>query len=154
MKSAKSLLSVLLFLSLILPAVGCANPKETTAALETAVPIESENESGTAPSTTKTQTQQEAFDTYVILNDADTTIDGDGVTFENNVLTVTRPGSYSIKGTLSDGHILVNSPDSDKKVKLYLDSVNIHSNDTAPIYIEESGKETILVLPDSGQYQT
>ena len=148
MKSAKSLLSVLLFLSLILPAVGCANPKETTAALETAVPIESENESGTAPSTTKTQTQQEAFDTYVILNDADTTIDGDGVTFENNVLTVTRPGSYSIKGTLSDGHILVNSPDSDKKVKLYLNSVNIHSNDTAPIYIEESGKETILVLPD------
>lgn len=150
MKSAKSLLSILLSLSLMLPVIGCANSKETTAKLETAVPIESEKESETTRATTQAQeqTRQENFDTYVILNDADTTIDGTGVTFENNVLTITKPGSYSIKGTLSDGHILVNSPDSDKKVKLYLNSVSIHSNDTAPIYIEESGKETVIVLPD------
>ncbi|MGN1442870.1 MAG: carbohydrate-binding domain-containing protein [Acutalibacteraceae bacterium] len=148
MKSAKSLLSILLSFSLILPAVGCANSKGPDKTLETAVPIESENESETTKATTQAQTQQESFDTYVILNDADTTIDGDGVTFENNVLTISEPGSYSIKGTLSNGHILVNSPDSDKKVKLYLNSVTIHCDDTAPIYIEESGKETVIILPD------
>lgn len=147
MKRAKSLLSILLFFSFILPTFGCTSPKGSDEVLETAIPIESENESETTQATTSAPQQQEDFDTYVILNDEDTTIDGDGVTFENNVLTVSQPGSYSIKGSLSDGHILVNSPDTSKKVKLTLNSVNIHCNDTAPIYIEESGKETVIILP-------
>ena len=148
MKSLKSFLSVILSLSLLLPIFGCADSNSTDKTLETAVPIESENESEFVSATTQAQTQQDDYDTYVILNDADTTIDGEGVTFENNVLTVTAPGSYLIKGSLSNGHILVNSPDSEKKVKLALDSVNIHCDDTAPIYIEESGKETVIILPE------
>lgn len=147
MKNIKAIVSILFSVSIVIPVFGCAAQKTgTDTRLETAMPISSESAAPT--SDTETQENPDDYDTYVILSDTNTTIDGEGVTFENNVLTVTQPGSYCIKGTLSDGHITVNSPDTSKKVKLYLNSVNIYSSDTAPIYIEESGKETEIILAD------
>lgn len=152
MKSLKAILSVIFSLSIVLPVLGCAaHEKATEPVLETATPIVSDNPVTSSTTATLTQENDGQYDTYVILNDENTTIDGDGVTFLNNVLTVTEPGSYLIKGTLSDGHIAVNSPDTTKKVKLYFDSVNIHCTDTAPVYVEESGKETIIILADGSQ---
>ena len=147
LKNIKAIVSILFSVSIVIPVLGCAAQNNSTdTLLETAMPISSESASQT--SGTVTQENTESYDTYVILSDTNTTIDGEGVTFKNNVLTVTQPGSYCIKGTLSDGHITVNSPDTSKKVKLYLNSVSIYSSDTAPIYIEESGKETEIILAD------
>lgn len=152
MKSLKSVLSVIISLCLVLPVLGCtANEKVTEPVLETATPIVSDDPATSSTTAAQTQENDGQYDTYVILNDANTTIDGEGVTFQNNVLTITAPGSYLIKGTLSDGHIAVKSPDTEKKVKLYFDSVNIHCTDTAPVYVEESGKETIIILADGSQ---
>ena len=147
MKSVKAILSVFLSAAMILPILGCSSEEKTSESfLETASPIASESRTETESSTLASS--EGSIDTYVILNDEKTTIDGTGVTFKDNVLSVTAPGSYSIKGTLSNGHIEINSPDTSKKVKLYFDSVNIHSDDTAPIYVTESGKETIIILAD------
>ena len=86
-----------------------------------------------------------AIDTYIELGDADTTVNGSGAAFENGTLTITKAGTYSIKGTLSDGQIVVNTGDEDK-VKLLLDGVSVHSETSAPILILSSPKETKLLL--------
>ncbi|MBQ7597283.1 MAG: carbohydrate-binding domain-containing protein [Clostridia bacterium] len=86
-----------------------------------------------------------AIDTYIELGDADTTVNGSGTAFENGTLTITKAGTYSIKGTLSDGQIVVNTGDEDK-VKLLLDGVSVHSETSAPILILSSPKETKLLL--------
>lgn len=150
MKMTKALFSVLISVIIILPVFGCTSKEDyTVSQLESIKPIDTESES-TAVSATEADSASQAasIDTYVILNDESTTINGDGATFENNVLSITAPGTYSIKGKLSDGHIVVNSASTDKKVKLYFDGVDIYCSDTAPVYVEESGKETIIILAD------
>ncbi len=87
-------------------------------------------------------------DTYVILDNGDTTINGPGAAFENNTLTITQSGTYSIKGTLDDGKIFVDCPDEEKKVKLYLNGVSVSCSTDAPLFVENSPKETILILAD------
>lgn len=91
------------------------------------------------------------IDTYIYLRDSNTTIDGDGVTFENNVLTITKGGTYQISGTLSDGQIYINSTDTQNKVKLYLDSVNVYCSTSAPLFVESSPRETVLILAQNSE---
>ena len=85
------------------------------------------------------------IDTEVELNDQNTTVTGAGVDVENGKITVTKPGTYSFKGTLSDGQIIVNTAE-EGKVKLLLNGVSIHSETSAPILILSSPKETKLLL--------
>lgn len=105
-----------------------------------------------APSTTeKAETGSEDgadIDTYIILDDDATTINGSGASFENNVLTITESGTYSLKGTLTDGKIYIKSDNEDKKVKLYLNGVSVNCSTDAPLFVENSPKETILILAD------
>ncbi len=90
----------------------------------------------------------EKVDTYVMLNDDSTTINGEGATFKSGVLKITQSGTYSLKGTLSDGKIFIDSPDENKKVKLILNGITISCSTDAPLFIENSPKETILILAD------
>lgn len=92
-----------------------------------------------------TDDEKVSVDTYVVLNDDATTIKGAGASFKDGTLTISEPGAYSIKGKLTDGSIFVNI-NKDKKVKLLFDGVDIHSSQTAPVYVEEGGKETKIVL--------
>ena len=111
------------------------------------------------PKTQPTQTKQSGdaaaeldslnIDTYITLDDGNTAITGHGAAFENGVLIISQSGTYSIKGSLSDGRIVVNVSE-EGKVKLLLDGAEIHSTAGAPIYIENSPKETkILLAKDS-----
>ncbi len=86
------------------------------------------------------------IDTYVILNDDATAIKGSGAAYADSVLTVSTPGVYSIKGKLTDGQIRVDTDDENAKVKLYFDGVEIYCSTSAPVYIENSPKETQIIL--------
>lgn len=86
--------------------------------------------------------------TYVILDDSNTIISGGGATFENNILTISEGGTYSLMGTLSDGKIYINSADEDKKVKIIFDGVSIFCSSDAPFYVENSPDETVIILAD------
>lgn len=86
------------------------------------------------------------YDAHIILDNDKTTVNGRGVTFENGILTVTQGGNYYITGVLSDGKIYVNSIDETKKVKLTLASVNVSCSTDAPLFIENSPDETVLIL--------
>ncbi len=139
-------LTVFLFLLMICYTLAACSDKsksETT----TEAPVLST----TAPETTKYEasTQKEKApdaDTSIHLDDEYTTIYGGGAKFENGTVYITESGTYSLEGTLSDGKIYINSPDEDKKVKLLLKGVSISCSTDAPLFVENSPHETILIL--------
>ncbi|MGN0467795.1 MAG: carbohydrate-binding domain-containing protein [Acutalibacteraceae bacterium] len=151
-KSLRIFTSLFVTLALTIPLGACGSRTEETKPLVTqeitTMPEEQTENSQASDTSANTQ---ETIDTYVILNNENTTIKGGGASFSSGVLTISESGTYSIKGTLSDGNIFINSPDEAKKVKLYLDGVNIHCTKTAPIYVENSPKETEIILAENSQ---
>lgn len=88
------------------------------------------------------------IDTYINLADSNTSVKGEGASFENSTLTITQSGTYSLTGTLTDGKIYINTNEEDKKVKLYLNGANISCSTDAPIFIENSPDETVIILAE------
>lgn len=91
------------------------------------------------------------YDAYIILENEKSTLYGDGVTFTDNTLSITKGGTYYLTGTLSDGKIYVNSADEEKKVKLIFASLNVNCTTDAPLYIENSPDETVIILQKDTQ---
>lgn len=149
------LIVILLFLSaMMLTLAACKKQQEQ---INTEPPVIST----TAAQTTEAQTTTTVFtatddelpsiDTYIILDDEKTTINGVGATFSGNVLTITEGGVYYLKGSLTDGKIYINSSNETKKVKLVLSGVSIRCSSDAPLYIENSPDETVLILESGTQ---
>lgn len=107
---------------------------------------ESETTETEALSSEETEDDDVSIDTYIVLNDANTTVNGTGASFSDSVVTITEPGTYSLSGSLSNGKIYINTSSEDKKVKLYLNGVDITCQDDAPIFVENCPKETIIIL--------
>ena len=63
----------------------------------------------------------------------------DSVEISGGTVTITQEAVYVISGTLDDGMILVNAPDS-AKVHLVLKGAVINSSSSAPIYVSEADK--------------
>lgn len=107
----------------------------------------------TTEHTTETTTENsgnadEEIDTYIVLENDKTAINGKGAAFLDGTVTITEPGTYSLRGTLTNGKIFINTENEDKKVKLYLNGVNISCNDDAPVFVENSPKETVIILAE------
>ena len=149
----KKFITILMALSLSASIAGCSNQSKVL---------------GTNTSTNTTQTEaQKTSDASVLSNinvsygdsesvgEAGTfielgnsiTVDGEGASVENNKVTITSAGTYSIKGTLVDGQIIVNAGDEDK-VYIILNGVNITCSNSAPIYVKNA-KKTIVSLADN-----
>ena len=88
------------------------------------------------------------IDTFIKLGNS-TEISGDGVTSNNNKITITSAGTYSISGTLSDGQVIVNAGENDK-VYILLDGANITCSNSSPIYVMNS-KKTVVALADGSK---
>ena len=73
--------------------------------------------------------------------------DENGTTIDETTVTITSAGTYSIKGTLEDGQIIVDTND-EEVVRLILNGVNISSTTNAPVYVANAEK-TIIVLADN-----
>jgi len=84
--------------------------------------------------------------TIVSLNGNSITMNGTGAAIEGNVITITSAGTYSIRGTLKDGQIRVDTQDADS-VKLILNGMDISSSSSAPLYVVNAEK-TIITLAD------
>lgn len=113
--------------------------------LTTTAPLSDEMAEPGTDSAGESETEDLQIDTFVILNDAATAINGAGASYQDGKLTVSKAGVYSIKGTLTDGQICVDTND-DEKVKLYLDGVKIYCADSAPIYVAQAPEETQIIL--------
>lgn len=131
---------------MLLYACGKNNGTDTPTSEPLVSSTSSTAESTTRATTTAASGKNKDYDTYIILDDEKTAINGKGADFNGNVLTISSGGSYHIKGSLTDGKIYVNTEDESKKVRLYLAGVDIYSSDDAPIYIESSPEETVIHL--------
>lgn len=90
----------------------------------------------TPPSTPLTTTGNRpirSVTTTVTLSDTGIQIEGIGVQAEGSILTITADGVYEIKGSLSDGQIIINATDA-AEVELLLAGVEITSRENAVIY--------------------
>ena len=71
-----------------------------------------------------------------------------GISAENNVITITKPGCYLLSGTLASGRIVIDV-DDDEKVQLVLDSASVTCPDDAAIYIPSADKVFITTVEGS-----
>ena len=119
----------------------------STTKIETTVVTESGSQ--------KSENQNE---TYIILADDMTTINGRGASFSDGVVTVSKSGNYSFKGELNDGRIVVNLKD-DGEVRLNFYGVNISSSKGAAVSVLKApegaelhfGKGTYNTLADTDE---
>lgn len=135
----KKLLTMLCALSLTVSVTGCSaktNTKTSTNTNKTKV-------TNQAIDSTKSEELKEV-DTYIELGDT-INIKGEGVKIENNVVTITSAGTYSISGELKDGQIVVNAGEEDK-VQIQLNNANITSSNSAPIYVKSAKKVVIGLI--------
>lgn len=153
MHSCKKINAVLSALLLaLLPALlaACKDKAENSKAhvlLSTVSPISADT-AVTVPTAYSAQSATD-IDTYIILNNENTTINGDGASFENSVLSISKGGSYSIKGKLSNGRIEVDPTEPNEKVTLYLSGVSVNSPDGAALFLSSSVRDAKLVLTES-----
>lgn len=147
----KKLVNILVALSLTASLIGCSNSKQNTvAATNTSTTIkETSVDAAVLSSINASSGESERVGeakTFIELGDK-ITVTGEGATVENNKLTITAAGTYSIKGTLNDGQIIVNAGDNDK-VYIILNGVNITCSNNAPIYVKNA-KKAIISLADN-----
>ena len=71
----------------------------------------------------------------------------DVITLGSGDVNITESGEYVIEGTLKDGQIIVNVPDTDTKVvSLIFNGVNITCKDSAPVYVKSADKVVISLV--------
>lgn len=123
-------------------------------------PQDSASPSSTVTSADSTNVSAEMFtdrdweDSYD-ANSPTITFDGDTITTSSNSIgvdgstaTITQEGTYILSGTLSDGTLLIDAPDT-AKIQLVLNGVNLHSESYAPLYIREADKVFVTLAPNS-----
>lgn len=71
--------------------------------------------------------------TTVTLADGNIKIEGAGASASGSTLTIAADGVYEVSGTLSDGQIIINAPDT-AIVELVLSGVNISNSKNSAIY--------------------
>lgn len=87
--------------------------------------------------------------TTVKLADGASIVTGAGAKVKDDVVTITKAGTYLLSGSLSDGQVAVNSA-GDGKVKLVLDGVEISSASTSPLLIT-AADEAVVILADGSK---
>ena len=87
------------------------------------------------------------------------TVGGAGTAVEGDVVTITAAGTYRLRGSLSDGQIMVDTTD-DEVVRLILDGVTLANATTSPVSVVDAGKVVVILaagsqnsLTDATDYQ-
>lgn len=161
----KKIMSFLLLTSLLIGLAACAtvNPNTATAVTSTA-PVAYQSAVTTSEARQNTiSALATAVATSIHGDENDYTwnaedviniqLNGDHIETTSNTVninqtqaTITAPGTYQLAGNLTDGQIIVNSPD-DGKVQLILNNLNINCSNGSAINIIDADK-VIIILAD------
>lgn len=85
--------------------------------------------------------------TVITLSDGNSSSSSDGVAISGDTITITEEGTYILRGSLSNGQIIVDA--DSEKVQLVLDNVTIANESSAAIYVKQADKVFITLTPDS-----
>ena len=148
-KNKKKMCTWLITMALGLAIVGCSNNKTTTT--ETIQQVET-TAVDTSSSTTKgaysdedLNTSYSDSDTKIELSNGSADITGEGATFENGNIKITKAGTYVLSGEF-DGQIITEVGDEDV-VHLVFNGVNI-TNTTSSAINAATGKKVVITLVD------
>lgn len=83
----------------------------------------------------------------ITLSDNGITADYPGVYNEGSVLTITLPGEYMLKGSLSNGQIIVDC-EQNGKVRLLFSGVSVHCGDGPALYIKKCSPRLTIELEE------
>ena len=109
----------------------------------------SESAAGSGAVTNEATDQSDAGQTTAVISFAndDVRAEGAGVRTRNSdgicQAIIEKPGTYEVKGTCTEGQIVVNCPD-EKKVVLLLNGLDLSCSKGAPVLVEETGKKMVL----------
>jgi hypothetical protein len=143
----KKIIALIIVLGLSTGIVGCQTKSTNTASSTSNAKTTANILSKINISSGDSETVGEA--TAFIELGTNITVKGSGATADKNKVTITSAGTYSIKGTLADGQIIVNAGNEDK-VYIILNGVNISCSNSAPVYVMNS-KKTVISLADNTQ---
>lgn len=85
---------------------------------------------------------------YIELADGGSATSGRGATIAGDVVTITAEGTYVLSGALSNGQIIVDA-DSETKIQIVLNGVDIHCGTGPGIYIKSADKVFLTLEADS-----
>jgi hypothetical protein len=83
----------------------------------------------------------------IVLNGSSITENTDNATVSGSTITIIAAGTYSFSGSLTNGQIIVDTPDQ-TTVRLILNGVDLNCSTSSPIYVKTAQK-VILVLADN-----
>ena len=84
----------------------------------------------------------------ILLNGSTAEASSDSVQISGGTVTITEEAAYIISGTLDDGMIIVDAPDT-AKLQLVLNGADITSSASAPLYILEADKVFVTLAEGS-----
>ncbi len=156
----KKILGLILTLSLIFSTLaGCGSDKTTN---DVAVAEKTEETTSTTPAEvdfggsdedmfTERDSEidyDEATAIKIELNGDGATASDSSVKISGTTITITKDATHIISGTLNDGMIIVDAPDT-AKLQLVLNNTDITSKTSAPLYIKEADKVFVTLVGDN-----
>ncbi len=85
--------------------------------------------------------------TNIKLSDSGT-VAADGVSVDGSTVTIQSTGTYVVSGSLSDGRLVVDVPDTDK-VQIVLDGASISSSSGTALYVKSADKVFVTLAKGS-----
>ncbi len=157
----KKILSLLLTLLLLAALCGCGADSGALSAgfVSTALsPADSspyEANKASAPAEEEMFTQRDLRASYdessaipIRFTGSSATAGADSVKISGSAVTITEEGTYLLSGSLRDGSLIVDAPDS-AKLQLVLDGLDISSSTSAALYISGADKVVLTLAPGS-----
>lgn len=81
------------------------------------------------------------------LSDDGIDVDSPGVYVDSGTLTITLPGEYLLRGTLSNGQIIVEC-EQEGKVRLYFGGISVHCENGPALYIKKCSPRLTIELEE------
>ena len=157
----KRLLSAVCGTAFLLAALsGCTQPQD--AAVSSAEASEASENTSSAANAASSKTDAEMFtdrdyetdydeagSVFIQLDGDSASASSDSVQISGSTVTITEEATYILSGTLEDGMVIVDAPDT-AKIQLVLDGASIHSEASAALYVLEADK-VFLTLADGSE---
>ena len=141
-KTMKTAIAILAALAILLTCASCALKKE--AQTETTAPVSGETQAQNAEPTVTVDADGA---TVITLNGTTASVSGSGAETDGSTVLIKEGGTYTVKGTLTDGRIVVDADDAD--VTILLSGANITCADSSAIYVYKAKTATVYAAEDT-----
>ena len=152
MKKPKKIASALVSVALVVGMAGCAATEAQQEQSNASADAESTATEDGEPDLSfskrdRDPSYDEATATKIDLNGESASVSGDGAGASGSTVTISADGTYIVKGTLSNGQILVNLPGDEDKAQIVLDGAAIH-NETGPAFYVQQADKVFVTLAE------